>query len=483
MIPHPLATHMELASAFAAGFLHILMATGITVHILLNKHDTKSSVGWIGLAWLAPLAGGLLYIILGINRIKRKAVRLRRRNTQAVPPPGKSIAGMLRELKPEYAAFLRFGHAVLPQEFMFGNTITPLQNGDEAYPAMASEIKKARKEVLLASYIFTHDEAGLLIANALKTAALGGVRVRVLVDGMGIRYASPSIQNALDGVENLEFRQFLPPRIPFSLPFVNLRNHRKLLVIDGAAAITGGMNISGGNLLKKHGAHGIADITFRITGPVVDQLSRVFEDDWAFSGGKRFRPAAHAKTAQTQEDTVCRVIPDGPDNDPGRLEWIILGALACARESVTVATPYFLPSPSIMNALEVCAMRGIDTEIILPGKSNIFGMDWAMEANFDRLLKAGIKIYRTQPPFDHSKFTVVDGRWSLIGSANWDMRSLRLNFEANVECIGESFARKLLAVAQAKKQSARLLRPHHGERISVAHRLRNNAFRLLTPYY
>ncbi|MDD4003698.1 MAG: phospholipase D-like domain-containing protein [Elusimicrobiaceae bacterium] len=477
--------HGNMIWAIAAGTLHVALAAVATAHILLNKDDTKSAAGWIGLVWLAPITGGLLYIILGVNRIQRKALRLRRKTSAPAGPDADEHhqpPGAIHS--PRYADFLRFADKALKQKFSHCVSIEPLINGDEAYPAMIEAITRAQKQILLASYIFDNDEAGRAVAAALKAAARRGVHARVLLDGVGVRYSTPTIETELRDIPNLELRLFLPAKTPFALPFVNLRNHRKMLITDSDAAIIGGMNISRGNLLKKYRHDAIADITFRVCGPVTDQLARVFEEDWLFSGGRKFRLAQPQPCpAKPEDNTLCRAVADGPDSDTGRIEWLLLGAIACAQKNITIVTPYFLPGSGIMNALELAAMRGVGTEIILPGKSNIFGMDWAMEANFPGLLKAGVKIYRTPAPFDHSKLTVVDGLWSFIGSANWDVRSLRLNFEANLECLGEAFARKLLAVATEKKSAARLIKTRHGQRLSLPHQLRNNAFRLLTPYY
>lgn len=480
---HFIGEHELGIGTLLAGILHVALAVAASTHILLNKRDSKSAAGWIGLVWLAPLTGGLLYVALGINRIKRKAMRLRRKNAAA---SAETTLAKPPAAAPQYADFIKFSTSVLREDFSSCNELIPLLNGDTAYPAMTEAINSARKQVLLASYIFNNDEAGRAIAAALKAAARRGVHVRVLVDGVGVRYSSPTIEAELTGVPNLEFRLFLPPKTPFSLPFMNLRNHRKMLIADNAAAFIGGMNISAGNLLKTHLHNGVADITFRVTGPVTWHMARLFEEDWVFSGGRHFRQShGHecAPETQTEPAALCRIVADGPDGDAGKIEWLLSGAIACARKNITVVTPYFLPGPGIMRALELAAIRGVTTEIILPGHSNVFGMDWAMESNFPALLKAGVKIYRTQKPFDHSKITVIDGVWSFIGSANWDVRSLRLNFEANLECLDEPFARKLQAITDDKKRHSSPVKPHCGRHLSLAHRLRNNAFRLLTPYY
>ena len=160
-----------------------------------------------------------------------------------------------------------------------------------------------------------------------------------------------------------------------------------------------------------------------------------------------------------------------------------MGALSCAQKTASIVTPYFLPENEMLASLETAAMRGVEVEIILPQKSNIFGMDWAMQANFRRLLSKGIKIYRTAPPFDHSKLFLVDEAWLFVGSANWDVRSFKLNFESNMECFDSALAKKVRTIIEAKKQKAVRVSYEKHLRPPLFRTLRDNAFRLLTPYY
>ena len=159
---------------------------------------------------------------------------------------------------------------------------------------------------------------------------------------------------------------------------------------------------------------------------------------------------------------------------------MVLGAINCACKNINIVTPYFLPEENILTALEMAAMRGINVQIILPKKSNIFGMDWAMRANFNRLIKKGVKIFLQNPPFDHSKMMTADGIWAFIGSSNWDERSLKLNFEANMEIIDKKLTQTLDKIIEGKKADAK---PITLQNYSIPKRLLNNSFKLLTPYY
>ena len=472
--------NIHFFSLSLAGIFYLLLHTVVTVHILLFKEDVKSAIGWIGLVWLAPIVGSVIYILFGINRIHRKALVLSNRK-----PTKKWIEKLntqtISSLSPSFLQFLKLGYQVHPQNFSINNTLRPFENGDEAYPAMCQLIRQAKHYVWLQSYIFNNDAAGQSFISAFEYAAQRGVQIKVLVDGVGVNYSSPSIVTALKKIPLLETAVFLPSKRPFNLPFVNLRNHRKILIVDGTHAFFGGMNIAAGNLLKAQPKEPIRDVTFQASGPIVEQISRVFEEDWAFSTQQNLLPA---RVRHTPNGSVAaRIVPDGPDSNYGKLPLLFIGALNSAQEKIQIVTPYFLPEENVLAALEVAAMRGVQVEIILPQKSNIWGMDRAMRANFVRLLARGIKIYRSHPPFDHSKLFLIDDEWLCIGSANWDVRSLKLNFECVMECLNKNLAANVAAIIERKKQNSR--REDRGvlQQRPWYQKLLDNAFKLLTPYY
>lgn len=473
-----------MTSAFTsfgvAGILYLVMQICVTVHILLKKDDVKSSFGWIGLVWLAPLLGTVLYICFGINRIRRRALALRNKGTDLLTLTGKTPREAAKQIPPSFLQLLRLGYKVHPQHFSLGNAVEPYVNGDAAYTEMCRQIARARKEVLIESYIFNNDKAGKMFLRAIQQAVRNGAKVKMLIDGVGLNYSKPTIADAVKKIKEVEFGVFLKSKSPVNLPFVNLRDHRKIMVIDGHTAFFGGMNVSEGNLLKNRPKDPVADITFKVCGPVVDQMARVFEEDWIFAGKKHFIPASFAHYTRLPGRIPARIIPDGPDSDYGKIELMVLGALACAQKSVSVVTPYFLPESNILTALELAAMRGVRVELILPAKSNIFGMDWAMYPNFKKLIQKGVRIYRTRAPFDHSKIMVADRAWVFVGSANWDVRSFKLNFECNMECVDKKLAEKLHALMEQKKKNAYRQTPAQPP---LFKRLLCNAFRLLTPYY
>jgi cardiolipin synthase len=254
-------------------------------------------------------------------------------------------------------------------------------------------------------------------------------------------------------------------------------------LIDGECAFIGGMNIRHGNVLEDRPDHPIQDIHFRVRGPVIDQMNKIFEEDWLFATGQQISLPGWPGTSDLHNPGVlARVVPDGPDSDMQKLQWLFLGALACAQKSVRIMTPYFLPDEVMTRALQLAALRGVSVEIFVPEKSNLFGFDWAMEPDFKRLLESGVKIYRTPPPFDHSKVLVIDDGWCSVGSCNWDARSFRLNFECNLECVSSGLALQLTNVFAGKRRGAKPVNLYLIQSRSVLTRIRNQVARLLSPY-
>lgn len=453
---------------------HVAIALGVTVHVLLNKRNIGTSISWMGIAWLSPFIGGALYYAFGVNRVKRRALRLRRERSHLFlvdeVAPDAPEAGPLTPL--EYAIGRLTG---LSAES--GNRVDLLRNGDNTYPAMLAAIDAAERSVGLASYIFRDDEAGLPFIEALIRAQRRGVQVRVLIDGIGGGYFWSGTYERLREA-GVPVDRFLHSYVLWKTPFLNLRNHRKLLVIDGRVAFTGGINIGRENVLALQPPHPVRDTHFRLEGPVVEQLTEAFADDWLYETGEKLLDDAWFPRLKPCGDAIARVIPSGPDEDIEQIEFAMLHAISCARRSVKVVTPYFLPPDVLTMALGLAAMRGVTVDIMLPERSNHVVLDWARWLPLRGLLEAGCNVVLLPPPFDHSKLMTIDDAWSLIGSANWDTRSFRLNFELNVEVQDEAFARILMEAVP----KGRPLTKAEMDSDPLPLRLRNNAARLLQPY-
>jgi cardiolipin synthase len=467
--------------------LGVLVALGTTAHIVLFKSDVRAAIGWTGLVWLAPFIGAMLYWLLGINRIRRRAGRIRR-GTNLAQDFTQEIA-----LKQQEASFLpatmptRFGAlatavgATSGQALIPGNTVEPLINGDQAYPAMLAAIEAATATIGMTSYIFDNDRAGALFAEALAGAVARGVVVRVLIDGVGARYSKPPITGVLTA-RGITTARFLPRIFPLANPYFNLRSHRKILVVDGRVGFVGGMNVREGCLLAVPSRDPTQDIHARVTGPVVRQFVETFAFDWHFTTREVLAGPGWFPVLEPTGPVVARGIPDGPDEDFETLHDTILSALSIAHHSVQIVTPYFLPDEPLIDALRVAAMRGVRVDLVLPEKNNLTVVAWAAMAQLWHVLRWGVRVYLSKPPFDHSKIMVVDGTWSMLGSANWDPRSLRLNFEYNVECYDTALAQALSAVVQGKIATGKPYTPVDWQRQTLFEKLRGGVARLGQPY-
>lgn len=469
---------------------HISLSLLTSVHVLLFKENERTSLAWIGLVVFSPVVGSLFYWLFGINRIKRSAQKkhpqtLKKKLKQKSHHKVRPIE--FHRLPNNWHSAVIAGHTIHPINYLANNTIAPLINGDMAYPEMIQSINSAKRYIVLSSYIFDYDSLGRQFVEALAQAHNRGVIVNVLLDGIGVGYSWHKSDRALKKL-GVKTARFLPAISLTSIRFINLRNHRKILCVDGEVAYIGGMNVSQNNIIKSS-KHPIDDVHFKVTGPVIDQISQVFIEDWFFATHELIKfPQYDVKKSQsadkhTSNNTViARVIQDGPDEHHNRIRWTLINALVSAQKSVKIMTPYFIPDQTLMTSLHAAALRGVSVEIIVPEYSNIIFVDWVMAANYSRIIEHGIKIYKNTRPFDHSKIVLIDDIWSFVGSSNWDARSLEFNFEINLECFDTELNTKLTELFNSKKQNATPVTEGDIKGLATYKKIRNSFFRLFTPY-
>ncbi|MGH8289976.1 MAG: phospholipase D-like domain-containing protein [Steroidobacteraceae bacterium] len=464
--------HAEALFELLAAALYLICAAFGATHALLTKPDPRSALGWIATCWLLPFAGTILYLLFGVNRVRTRARQLRAGVTSfggasAAPPPE------------DFAAQLtRIGDAVTLRPSLGGNEVAALENGENAFPVMLKAIAAARQSVWLSTYIFETDAVGRQFIAALAAAVARGVQVYVLVDGIGEWYSRPHAVHLLRR-SGVRAARFLPPRFAMPVLSLNLRNHRKLLIVDGATGFLGGMNIGGREVGKAHHRR-MADLHFRVAGPAVSQLAECFAADWLFAAGEPLAPPPPAKSAGG--DCICRVITEGPDEDSDKLLFVILGAVAVAHRQVLIMTPYFIPPPELTAALQTAALRGVEVCLVLPARSNLRYVDWATRRWLPPLLERGIQVYLQPPPFSHTKLLVIDGSYAQIGSANIDPRSLKLNFEIAMEVYDQTACGQLARYVLSARDHAVRLAAGAPRKQPFAGRIRDSLFWLLSPY-
>ena len=476
MIDQDLLSNLEAIGAVLGPLLHIVLAGAVTVHVLERKRDVAAAVAWIGVAWLSPIIGTALYFLFGVNRVQRRAYRAGRRHSMGwVDDP----ATFLNPRHDHFAPLERAIGFLTGRPPRLGNNVTMLRNGDEAYPPMLEAIAAATVSIAFSSYIFEADQTGFKFIEALKAAKARGVAIRVIVDGIGSGYwFSPAYQRLVEA--GIPVARFMHTLVPWRMAFLNLRSHKKILVTDGSRAFIGGLNIADANLLAANAQHPVRDMHFSVTGPVVTQIAEAFATDWHFCTGERLGGDTWFPSLTEAGTAAARVITSGPDQDIYKIEFAMLQAIGCAQRSIKILTPYFLPDERLMSALVLAAMAGVAVDVVIPEACDHPFLDWAMRAHVGPLLRAGGRVWRAALPFEHSKLFAVDDGWSLIGSANWDMRSLRLNFELNMEVCCPQFGALVSGVIERRQANALTLAELAGRPLPI--RLRDSAVRLLLPY-
>ena len=446
-------------------------------HAVIYKRDSRSAAIWVLVIWILPALGPVAYAILGVNRVERKAARMRRgmvrhRADPQFPPS---------EPGTHFTPLARLVGQVVDRPLLPGNAIEPLVDGTNAFSAMLQAINGAQTSVAMSSYIFDGDGVGAEFVSALAGAVQRGVEVRVLIDDVDARFSTSSAVKPLRK-RGVKVAVFTPPLVPARLHALNLRNHRKILVADGTVGFTGGLNVDCRYWKPEAPDQAFRDLHFRLRGPVVAQLMESFADDWQFTtdealrGPKWFAPLA-------QEGTVAaRAIEAGPDESIERVRWAILGGLSAAQRSIKILTPYFIPDQTLISALDAASLRGVEVDIVIPEVSDLPHVHWAMFGQLWQVLDHGCRVWSRPGSFDHSKLLVVDGAWTLLGSANWDARSLRLNFEMNVECYSVELGAHLDGLIQARIGSSRALTLAGIDARPLPLKLRDGLARLFAPY-
>ena len=436
----------------------IVASLATAIHAAMTKEDVRAAIGWVAVVIFSPLLGATFYLFAGINRVRRKRVSQQRRLAES---ERESIQRLeVKHLDDSFDEHIkplkRLGNEINSNVLLEGNQIELLAGGDQTYPAMIAAIESAQSSIALQSYIFDHDGIGLRIAQALIDAQQRGVQVRVLIDAVGAKYSRPPITQMLEQA-GVRIGRFLPTAIGLRLVYANMRSHRKLLVVDGQHALTGGMNIREAFTHEFAGEQVAVDTHFRVRGPAARHLMESFAHDWEFTTGERlegegwFAPVDVSLT----RGVPIRVILSGPDRAIGRNQSMLLGALSVARHHVRIQSPYFLPEPVLIGALVTAARRGVTVDVVIPANNNLKLVSAAMEAQLDLMLHGGVHVWRADGSFDHSKLLTVDDQWCYVGSSNVDPRSQRLNFELDLEVYDRQLAREIAACIDRKISTAR----------------------------
>ena len=457
----------------AAGTLAGYLLTLVLVRwvLLLKKDSPASTVAWIMTIALVPFLGGALFLLFGVNRVNRRAELKRageRRIDELTPSQTEyRVFASESDQEPD-RTLMRLQTAVGRFPPVGGNRVEVLDDTNRTLGLIRQAIAEAKDSVHLEYYIWKPDRTGTHLRDLLVEKARGGVAVRLLYDGIGSlwltrRWLRPLVE------AGAEVAAFLPGAGLRERWSLNLRNHRKIVVVDGKTAFTGGMNV-GDEYLGFGGAGGWRgwlgkaprserrfwrDTHLRCGGPVVQQLQQVFLEDWYFASG-RFPGTGAARAALFPDpgrpgSAVAQTVANGPVGGtasgerahPRGLSNLFLTAITGARRSIDLTTGYFVPPAVIAQALEAAAWRGVRVRLLAPGTGGKPWTIFAGRSEYDSLLGAGVEIYEYRGGTLHAKTLAVDGTWSLVGSANLDSRSFYLNFEVGLALFDDLTAQRL----------------------------------------
>ncbi len=464
---------------FDLGIFIVTVKICCSLHAIMTRHDEPSSATlWLCFINLFDLFGIIFYLTFGVNRYNFRSKKIGKVTDDSLTHFTYEDSGQAPE--PEYINIIE---KLIPETAtVSGNAVSLYEDGDELYPEMLEQIKQAKSSIHLCSYIIMNDHEGKTMLQALKERAENGVDVKVIYDSVGSQRLSfigflQTYPKTMRVKAFTLFDLFAPNRI-------QLRNHRKVLVIDGKIAFVGGINISSENrnLNRSHGVH---DLHCRIDGPVVHNFQKVFLRDWSYvskdNPNKLFNNSDYFPKIESVGENKIRVTASGPGQSNGATKKIFLTAIQSAQKSLTIMTPYFVPESAVVNSLMLAAARGVDIKIIVPQKSDHFYVQNASRSFYKPLLESRINIFERTGNFNHSKAMLVDDEWVFMGSSNCDNRSFRLNYELDFICYDGNFTEVIKSQIEKELSLSTEITLADVENISVFQNLTQNLCSLFSP--
>jgi len=464
--------------------LGYLLTLALVPFVFLNKKRyPASTVAWILAIIVLPYLGGLLYVVFGINRVARRAALKKASRVQiGLHLPEVSHYQLLssEEFTQPSEALMRLAYRVAGTRPTFGNRVEVIHDTNRALGLIEEAVSAAEQTIHLEYYIWQPDRTGTRLRDLLIRKAREGVKVRFLYDNLGSWFLSRQfLKPMLDA--GIDVAPFLPGQSWRDRWSINLRSHRKIVIVDGTIGFTGGMNI-GDEYLGRNPLFGFwRDTHLRLVGPTVLQLQQVFVEDWYFATHEQLTDRSLFPEPEEIGEQVAQVIAGGPDAEWDAMHAMFFAAISEARERVLLATSYFVPTPAIVMALETAAYRGVTVRLLLPRKSAHHYMVLAARSYYESLLESGVEIYEYTKGMLHSKTITIDGQWSMVGTPNLDTRSLQLNFEVAVAIYDARTASILEEYFEADLQQAERIDFSTWRSRPARQALAENAVRLFSP--
>ncbi len=469
---------------------YLAIVVPIVISIIYDKRDPVKSLSWILVVALIPFVGSVLYFVIGQSFRKRKMFK-RKYKTDS-PSNNKLVSRQLYKINspllnivelPMYRdiATLLLNNNQAP--YFQNKSLDIYADGKKLFDKIFIRIKEAKSHIHLESYILCDDMIGTKIADALIEKALEGVEVRVIFDDVGSWQLKKAYIKRLE-MAGVKIRPFMPVMFPLFTSKINYRNHRKIIIIDGVIGFTGGMNIADRYIDGPKYIAGIwRDTHVEIEGGSVSTLQQVFLSDWTFVSGEEIvnDDKYFPNYERCDDGVVVQIATSGPDSDWAAIMQVFFAAITKAQDHIYIVSPYFLPNESILTALKVAALSGIDVKIIIPNSSDTKIVYWATRSYITELIKSGVKIYLYVGGFIHSKMIVIDGVFGSVGSANMDIRSFEDNFEVTAFIYDAKKCRELEEVFKADIALSRRVHLRWWLKRLLLHRLYESLARLMSP--
>lgn len=459
----------------------------LSIWIIIQRRTPAATIAWILGLSLLPVVGIPVYLFFGPRRLRRKQLRhhaARRTIAGAVVPP--SLRGDLR-VEEDAEILAQLGHLAEKTSYEPPTRVKELDlydTGAGCYDAIELEIRRATHHIHVEYYIWQPDHTGRRLRDALVKRASEGVIVRVLLDALGSSRATRAFWAPLESAGG-KVAYFNPaiggPRIRPRL--INFRNHRKIVVCDGTVGFTGGINVSDVHTSEHNGERAWRDTHLRMKGAAVRGLQLLFLEDWHFATGGAPTGEEYCPTIPPRGDHLVQVLGSGPDEQNNPIHKVYFTTIASARDRVLITTPYFVPDEPINMALMTAALRGVDVRVLLPRPdlNDMRLVAVASRSYYEKLLEAGVRIYEYQPAMLHAKTLVMDDDLSIVGTANIDNRSFKLNFEDACVVYGKQCADTLADMFRRDCRKARAVELEEVVSAPLRRRVVDSTARLLSP--
>jgi len=460
------------------------------LRIIMRRTPVATSLAWLLIVLFVPILGLVLYLLVGENRLgargARRAADLRADIESKALALWKAAHDDWTARGASYSMLAKLGTAVSGLPPLRGNELELIGDAHAVLDRLVADIDASRDHCHLTYYIWMPKDRGVAVAEALIRAAERGVTCRVLVDAVGAgAFLRSDLPGRLRGA-GVRVSEAMPVSFwRFLLARIDLRNHRKMAVIDGRVGYCGSQNLTDETYLpqrRKKKRRPWLDATVRMRGPAVTALQTVFLSDWLQDGGEPLEAFDRFLVASAPAgESVAHVIPSGPGTHTAAVHHAFLTLLHSARERIVMSTPYFIPDEATASALLNAALRGVDVSVILPERLDAPLVAAAGRAHYEDMLEAGVKIFEHREHLLHAKTVTVDGRVAVVTSANFDVRSFYLNFETSVFAYDEPFARELLRLQQRYIAESEELFLRDWRRRPWLKRLGDKAARLFGP--